>query len=111
VLKIKSKIWLESNDGILLSEGRVQLLKKIEEMGSLSKASKALNISYQKAWRLIDEASKNANQPLLETKIGGAKGGGTLLTSYGKSLITIFDTINKDCWDFLDEQLKKHALC
>ncbi len=110
-MKIKSKIWIEANNGILLSEGRVQLLKKIDETGSLNKAAKALNISYQKAWRLIDEVSEITNQPLIETKIGGAKGGGTLLTPYGKSLLIIFDTINKDCWKFLDEQLKKHNLC
>ena len=110
-MKIKSKIWIEANEGILLSEGRVQLLKMIDETGSLNKAAKALNISYQKAWRLIDEVSKITNQPLIETKIGGAKGGGTLLTPYGKSLLIIFDTINKDCWNFLDEQLKKHGLC
>jgi molybdate transport system regulatory protein len=110
-LKIKSKIWIESNNGILLSEGRVQLLKMIEETGSLNKASKALKMSYQKAWKLIDEVSKTTNQPIIETKIGGAKGGGTSLTPYGKSLVTIFEIINKDCWQFLDEQLKKHALC
>lgn len=110
-MKIKSKIWIEANDGILLSDGRVQLLKKIDETGSLNKAAKALKISYQKAWRLIDEVSKTTNQPLIETKIGGAKGGGTLLTPYGKSMVDIFEVINKDCWQFLDEQLKKHALC
>lgn len=110
-MKIKSKIWIESEDGILLSEGRVQLLKKIDETGSLNKASKVLNISYQKAWRLIDDVSKTTKKPVIETKIGGAKGGGTILTPYGKSLITIFETINKDCWKFLDEQLKKHDLC
>lgn len=110
-MKIKSKIWIESNDGILLSEGRVQLLKMIDETGSLNKASKALKMSYQKAWRLIDEVSKTTNQPIIETKIGGAKGGGTSLTPYGKSLVTIFETINKDCWKFLDDQLKKHNLC
>ena len=110
-MRIKSKIWIESNNGILLSEGRVQLLKMIDETGSLNKASKALNISYQKAWRLIDEVSKTTKQPIIETKIGGAKGGGTVLTPYGKSLITIFETINKNCWNFLDEQLKKHSLC
>lgn len=110
-MKIKSKIWIESNNGILLSEGRVQLLKMIEETGSLNKASKALKMSYQKAWKLIDEVSKTTNQPIIETKIGGAKGGGTSLTPYGKSLVTIFEIINKDCWQFLDEQLKKHALC
>ncbi len=109
-MKIKSKIWIESKNGIVLGEGRVQLLKKIDETGSLNKASKVLNISYQKAWRLLDEINKAAEKPLIESKIGGLKGGGTSLTPYGKSLIVIFETINKDCWKFLDEQLKKHAL-
>lgn len=110
-MKIKSKIWLESDHGVILGEGRVQLLKKIAETGSLNKAAKELNISYQKAWRLVDEINKAAKQPLVETKIGGAKGGGTLLTPYGKTLIDIFETINIDCWRFLDEQFKKHSLC
>lgn len=110
-MKIKSKIWIETNNGILLSEGRVQLLKKIDETGSLNKASKVLNISYQKAWRLVDEVSKVSNQPIIETKIGGINGGGTFLTPYGKSMISIYETINKDCWKFLDDQLKEHNLC
>ena len=110
-MKIKSKIWIEVNEGILLSEGRVKLLKKIDETGSLNKASKELKISYQKAWRLIDDVNKTSKKPLSESKIGGAKGGGTSLTSYGKSLVVIFDSINKNCWKFLDEQLKKHDLC
>ena len=110
-MKIKSKIWIETENGIFLGDGRVQLLKKIDEMGSLNKASKALNISYQKAWRLIDDVNKTTKKPVIETKIGGANGGGTSLTPYGKSLILIFETINKDCWKFLDEQLKKQDLC
>jgi molybdate transport system regulatory protein len=40
--------------------------------------------------------------------VGGTKGGGTQLTTYGKSLIASFETINKECWEFLDNQLQKH---
>lgn len=109
-MKIKSKIWIESEEGVLISEGRVQLLKLIEETGSLNKAAKAMNISYQKAWKLVDESNKAAPNPLIATQIGGSKGGGTVLTPYGKSLIASFENINRACWDFLDEQLKKHNL-
>ena len=110
-MKIKSKIWIESEEGILLGEGRVKLLKMIEETGSLNKASKSLKISYQKAWRMIDEMNTFPTHPIIKTQIGGSKGGGTSLTDYGKSLILIYDTINKECWKFLDEQLEKHHLC
>ena len=105
--KIKSRIWIESEDKVLLGEGRVHLLKAIQEMGSLSKAAKSLNISYKKAWQLLDSVNKSAKNPVTINSIGGKGGGGAELTEYGKSLVLVFDEINKDCWEFLDKQLEK----
>lgn len=109
-MKIKSKIWIETNEGILISEGRIQLLKLIDCTGSLNKAAKEMNISYQKAWKLIDASNKVSKEPLIETHVGGNKGGGTVVTAYGKSLIESFEKINVACWNFLDLELKKHSL-
>ncbi len=105
--KIKSRIWIESKNKVLLGEGRVQLLKAIDDTGSLSKAAKSLNISYKKAWNLIDSVNKSAKQPVTINSIGGKGGGGAELTPYGKSLVKAFDEINKNCWVFLDSQLEK----
>ncbi|SFZ94462.1 molybdate transport system regulatory protein [Flaviramulus basaltis] len=105
--KIKSRIWIESEKNVLLGEGRVHLLKAIEETGSLSKAAKSLKISYKKAWHLIDSVNKSAKKPVTINSTGGKGGGGTELTDYGKSLIKAFDDINKNCWAFLDKQLEK----
>ncbi|AUP77624.1 winged helix-turn-helix domain-containing protein [Flavivirga eckloniae] len=105
--KIKSRIWIESEDNVLLGEGRVHLLKAIQKEGSLSKAAKSLNISYKKAWQLIDSVNKSAKKPVTINSIGGKGGGGAELTEYGQSLINAFDEINKNCWDFLDKQLAK----
>lgn len=104
---IKSRIWIESDGNMLLGEGRMQLLKAIEETGSLSKAAKSLNLSYKKAWHLLDSINKSAKRPATINTIGGKGGGGAQLTDYGKSLITTFDEINKNCWKFLDSQLEK----
>ena len=105
--KIKSRIWIESDENVFLGEGRVRLLKAIGETGSLSKAAKSLNISYKKAWSLIDAVNKSAKTPVTLNNVGGKGGGGTELTEYGKSLISTFDDINKNCWAFLDQQLEK----
>ncbi|OEK08179.1 molybdenum transporter [Flavivirga aquatica] len=105
--KIKSRIWIESENNVLLGEGRVHLLKAIQETGSLSKAAKSLNISYKKAWQLLDSVNKSAKKPVTINNIGGKGGGGAELTDYGKSLVMAFDDINKNCWAFLDQQLEK----
>jgi molybdate transport system regulatory protein len=107
--KIKSRIWIECNNHVLLGEGRVHLLKAIDETGSLSKAAKSLNISYKKAWDLIDSVNKSAKKPVTINSIGGKGGGGAELTEYGKTLISAFDEINQNCWNYLDEELKKIA--
>ena len=108
--KIKSRIWIEADGNILLGEGRVSLLKGIKEKGSLSKAAKSIGMSYKKAWSLIDAVNTRAEQPVITTTIGGKGGGGAQLTAYGKSLVDAFETINKNCWEFLDEQIRKTNL-
>ena len=107
--KIKSRIWIEVDNHVLLGEGRVKLLKAIVAQGSLSKAAKSMNMSYKKAWGMIDAINKSANEPVLTTNIGGKGGGGAALTPYGLKLIEIFDDINANCWTFLNQQEEKMA--
>ncbi|MDX1365760.1 MAG: LysR family transcriptional regulator [Arenibacter latericius] len=104
--KIKSRIWIEAGDNVFLGEGRVKLLKAIDEEGSLSKAAKSLGMSYKKAWTLVDAVNKSAKKKVVVKTVGGAKGGGTKITPYGKKLMEAFENINKNCWAFLDQQLK-----
>ncbi|WP_299682213.1 winged helix-turn-helix domain-containing protein [uncultured Tenacibaculum sp.] len=104
--KIKSRIWIEVDDRVFLGEGRIQLLKAIDEVGSLSKAAKALQLSYKKAWHLLNSMNTSGKQHITTNSIGGKGGGGTQLTEYGRDLIKIFDQINKNCWSFLDQELE-----
>lgn len=105
--KIKSRIWIEADNNVLLGEGRVRLLKAINETGSLSKAAKSLQMSYKKSWTLIDAVNKSAIKPVVTTSIGGQGGGGAKVTEYGLKLIQVFEEINKSCWNHLDDQLDK----
>jgi len=107
---IKSRIWIEANGHILLGEGRVQLLKAIDETGSLTKAAKSLGMSYKKAWSLIDAVNSRAKEPVISASVGGKGGGGTRLTDYGRSLVATFEAINENCWKYLDEQISKSDL-
>lgn len=105
--KIKSRIWIEVGDNVFVGQGRIKLLKAIENEGSLSKAAKSMGISYKKAWRLIEAVNKSAKKKVVIKTVGGQKGGGTVITPYGKQLMEAFERINKNCWLFLDQQLKE----
>lgn len=104
--KIRSRIWIETGGNVLVGEGRIRLLKAIEKEGSLSKAAKSIDMSYRKAWILLDAINKSAKKEVVTKTVGGHQGGGTLVTPYGKKLIVAFETINRNCWTFLDQQLK-----
>ncbi len=108
--KIKSRIWIETEDGVYLGEGRVRLLKAIDQTGSLSKAANVLSMSYKKAWNLLDSMNKTAKEPLVITTTGGKGGGGAHLTEYGNKAIQAFDNINQKCWDFLDKEFDQISL-
>ena len=105
--KINSRIWIEADDNMLLGRGRVELLKAIDKAGSLSKAAISIKMSYKKAWDLIDSVNKSGALPAVRTSTGGKDGGGTVLTDYGKEIISIYEGINQKCKQFLEEELKK----
>lgn len=102
--KLKSRIWLEIDGKVVLGEGRVRLLKAIEEKGSLAQAAKMMNMSYKKAWTLVESINNATGETLVTKTIGGKSGGGAQLTSYAKELIQTFEDINSDCWQFLEQQ-------
>ncbi|WP_418650202.1 winged helix-turn-helix domain-containing protein [Tenacibaculum aestuariivivum] len=106
--KIKSKIWIEVDDSIFLGDGRIKLLKSINNTSSLSKSAKELGMSYKKAWNLINSVNKYAIKPMVIKNVGGVSGGGTKLTPYGIKMIAAFDLINHKCWKYLDRQVSNY---
>lgn len=71
----------------VFGKGPCLLLETIDRLGSLSKASNELGISYSKAWSIINRAERMLDYPLLDSQIGGLDGGGSDLTPQAVSLI------------------------
>src|SRR5262249_51608428 len=70
-----------------IGPGKIRLLELIEETGSISAAGRRMDMSYRRAWMLIDALNQAFRTPVVATKMGGRKGGGATLTSFGRYLI------------------------
>jgi len=89
-VEIEGRIWFKKDGKNLLGNGRVELLEKIDEFGSISKASKAMKMSYKAAWDMVDAMNNLSEKPLVEKVKGGKGGGGTKVTEVGQELINSF---------------------
>lgn len=106
-IKIKSRVWIENQEGIFLGEGRINLLKAIQQFGSINKAANSMGMSYQKAWKLVQSMNSSSSESLVIKTSGGKGGGGTILTEKGEKAILFYEKINRSCQQFLDKELKK----
>jgi molybdate transport system regulatory protein len=86
-LKVKIKLWLETDGVYIIGEGLFRLLTAIQECGTLSKAAAELKMSYRHAWGMIRKSELRMGKPLLVTHKGGKDLGGSELTADAKSLL------------------------
>ncbi|MGB9712758.1 MAG: winged helix-turn-helix domain-containing protein [Dissulfurimicrobium sp.] len=105
---IKGRIWIEGPGGeTFLGFGRVTLLQRIAEYGSISQAARSMDMSYKHAWDLVDSMNRGAGRLLVETSTGGKGGGGTRLTDAGREAIRLFWELYGEFKAFLNEKTEK----
>ncbi|MBK9282975.1 MAG: LysR family transcriptional regulator [Sphingobacteriaceae bacterium] len=105
-LKVKGRVWLETINGTFAGEGRITLLEKIIEHGSINVAAKSMKMSYRQAWEQIDAMNKQYDKPLVLKNSGGAGGGGSIVTNEGKKIITQYKKLTNQFEDFLKNESK-----
>jgi molybdate transport system regulatory protein len=100
---ITGAIWIARQDGSerFLGKGRIQLLELIIEHGSISKAAKAMEMSYKRAWDLINSMNSQAKNPFVITQTGGKSGGGTIVTQDGLQAIEDYKALQQRFKEFL----------
>lgn len=88
-----------------LGPGKVRLLELIAENGSISAAGRAMDMSYRRAWDLVDDLNRTFHTPLVSTQPGGSGGGGTTLTPTGLEVIRLYRAIESSIVDHSKRQL------
>jgi len=70
-----------------LGPGKVELLERIAEFGSIAAAGRSLGMSYKRAWLLVAETDAIFGQPTVEKQQGGKDGGGARLSQLGETIV------------------------
>ncbi len=100
-VRIRFRIWVDKNELPYLGIGRIVLLENIMKYGSITKGAEAINMSYRKAWQLVEDMNKISDNPLVEKRLGGKEGGGAVVTEEGKQVIKKFYKLQSQVENFL----------
>ena len=88
-----------------IGPGKIALLENIREHGSISAAGRAMDMSYKRAWDLVDEINRICRQAAVERQTGGKNGGGAALTPFGISLVARYRKIERDAASAVRKEL------
>ena len=104
---IKAVVKADFGNGLRLGAGKVRLLEMVAETGSISAAARRMEMSYRRAWLLIDELNEIFNQPVVETAAGGSGGGGAKITAHGKKIIAVFQELQIEADALVEEKFSQ----
>lgn len=88
-------IRIDFDDEGRLGPGKVMLLERIAQEGSISAAGRSMSMSYKRAWELVSEINRSFDEPLVTAQTGGRAGGGATLTERGQELIRHYRAIER----------------
>jgi molybdate transport system regulatory protein len=78
-----------------IGPGKIELLESIEAHGSISAAGRAMDMSYKRAWDLVEDINRVCNQVVVARQTGGKHGGGAILTPFGTALVRSYREIER----------------
>ena len=93
--KILPSIRLDFAGERRIGPGKITLLERIMETGSISAAGRRLKMSYRRAWLLVDAMNRMFSEPVVIAAMGGLHGGGAEVTAFGQRLIETYRGVEK----------------
>ena len=92
---LQPRLRVRSGADVALGPGKVELLALVDETGSIGEAAKRMEMSYMRAWSLIQTMNACFKEPIVETVRGGSKRGGAKLTETGRHALQLYQQMEE----------------
>jgi molybdate transport system regulatory protein len=86
-----------SFDEIALGPGKADLLALVARTGSIREAAERMNMSYMRAWKLIQTMNACFREPVIVAERGGQGHGGARLSPTGQKALELYREIEQTC--------------
>lgn len=107
-LRPEQTIWISKDGEKYFGPGVERLLQGVKRTGSLSAAAREMDMSYTKAWRITKRSERLCGCRLLESRIGGSRGGGAQLTEEGEQLLSAYIAFREEAAGEIRRVFDKH---
>jgi len=99
-LKLRSSQWIvDEHNNIIIGEGRAEILKNIEQTGSINQTAKVMKMSYKAVWSKIKATEKHLDTCIVHTD----RKEGSRLSREGKDLLEKYRRLKKECMSVDDK--------
>jgi len=105
-MKVKYKFWLEKDGEVVVGNGKVNLLKLIDQMGSIQRAANKMGMSYRHAWGFLQKIEGRSGIKFVETQVGGKEGGGARMTREGREFLEKYSAFRDGIDQFIERKFR-----
>lgn len=101
------RLRIRIRENFILGPGKIDLLDAIAQAGSISAAGRAMGMSYKRAWQLVDSLNTMFERPVVVAEIGGAKGGGAVLTEFGQKIVLAYRRAEERSAKIIEDEFER----
>ena len=91
---VKLRLQVMSAETGAIGPGKAAVLEAIQTHGSITRAGRALGMSYKRCWALVDEMNRCWRLPLV-TAVRGGPAQGAVLTDEGVLILDAFRSLER----------------
>ena len=100
----RAKVWLEADGEYVFGLGISNILKAVDQEGSIKAAASVVGKSYRHIWTRIKEVEQALGVPMVHTTVGGSERRRSELTVEAKTLVRQFDRLRTRVFRLVEKE-------